>query len=405
MIRNPSKVLLVLAIGLALAIPADSFAHWCSNIYRTYARIVVKPDRQTIDVAVGSTGELKVRVRNNFPYTMYYIQLRTNPPAELNVTVSPTEAEAANNRVYAGQEVTFTLSITRTGAGSNDVADLGLEVRPRVEGFTSWRDMGDWWVDQNYSEAAIRDSIANSASQSPSLLNADLADLPSCPGCEADGVNELMRLWDSVANNCEEVWGHIYCRAGQALAIRLRFRSFNDPARSAVVQSMIDEMDSSYNIVRGTAAFFAAYGGSDAAAVTRINTMASSDSSTTTQRMAKAAQLLLGDNTTADVTACYNDGGEDMRARIVCAAALGIMGDDDPIANFLIDEVTYGTDGDSYDRAAYFIRHYGGYILQLVAFVRRGGPEGVGVVSFFDEEVVVDNTAPAAPTGLTVQPL
>ena len=404
MMRIPSRVLLVLAVGLALAFPADSFAHWCSNIYQTYARIVVKPDRQTIDVAVGSTGELKIRVRNNFPYTMHYIQLRANPPSELNVTVSPTLAEAQNIPVYAGQEVTFTLTINRTGAGSNDVADLGLEVRPQVEGISGWRDMGDWYVDQNYSETDIRNSIQNPA-QSPSLLNADLADIPSCPGCEQDGVNELMNIYGGVDSNFEDVWGHIYCRAGQALAIRLRFRSFNNPSRSTVVQSLIDEMDSSYNIVRGTSAFFAAYGGNDAAAVTRINTMASSDSSTTAQRMAKAAQLLLGDNTTADVTACYNDGGEAMQARMVCAAALGIMGDDNPIENFLIGEVTYGTGGDSYNRAEYFIRHYGGYILQLVAFVRRGGPEGVGVVSFYDEEVVVDNVAPAAPTGLTVQPL
>jgi hypothetical protein len=405
MFRNRTKLLLVLAIGLALAIPADSFAHWCSNIYRTYARIVVKPDRQTIDVSDGSTGELKVRVRNNFPYTMEYILMRVNPPAELTVDVSPTEAEALNIRVYAGQEVTFTLSITRTGAGSNDVADLNLEVRPRVEGISNWRDMSDIWVEQNYSESAIRNSIANNPQQTHGLLNADLADIDSCPGCELDGVTELIAIWNSIDVDYNDTWGQQVARAGQALAIRLRYRTSNDPARSALVQAMLDEMDGSFDIARGTAAFFAAYGGNDAAAVTRINEMASSDSSTSAQRMAKAAQLLLGDNTTADVTACYQDGGEEIRARAVCAAALGIMGDDDPIANFLIGEVTFGADGDSYPpRSVYYNRHYAGYMLQLVVFVRRGGPEGVGVVSFYDEDVVVDDVAPAAPTGLTVQP-
>lgn len=403
--RNPCRLLLVLAVGLALAIPADSFAHWCSNWYQTYARIVVKPDRQTIDVSVGSTGELKVRVRNNFPYTMNYILMRANPPAELSVTVSPTEAEALNTRVYTGQEVTFTLSITRTGAGSNDVADLGLEVRPRVERIESWRDMSDWWVEQNYTEAEIRNKIANDPQQSHALLNADLADIDSCPGCELDGVTELLALWGGIDGEFLDGWGQIFMRAGQALAIRLRFRSFNDPSRSTVVQSMIDQMDDNFDIVRGTAAFFAAYGGSDAAAVTRINTMATSDASTSAQRMAKAAQLLLGEDTTADVTACYNDGSENLRARIVCSAALGIMGDDAPITDFLLGEVTFGADGNSYPTVEYQTRHYAGYILQLVVFVRRGGPEGVGVVSFLDEEVVADNTAPAAPTGLTVQPL
>jgi hypothetical protein len=48
---------------------------------------------------------------------------------------------------------------------------------------------------------------------------------------------------------------------------------------------------------------------------------------------------------------------------------------------------------------------YISYMLQLVVYSRRGGPEGVGEVSFLDEEVVVDDTPPAAPTGLTVQPL
>lgn len=405
MSRSPGRVLLVLAVGLALAIPADSFAHWCSNIYQTYARIVVKPERQTIDVPNGQTGELKVRVRNNFPYTMNYIQMRANPPLELSVTVSPTEAEALNIRIYAGQEATFTFTITRNGAGSNDVADLGLEVRPRVERIENWRDMSDWWVGQNYTEAAIRNNIANSPEQSHALLNADLADLPSCPGCELDGVTELLALWGGIDGDFLEGWGQIFMRAGQALAIRLRYRTSNNPARSDLVQGLLDQMDDSFDITRGTAAFLAGYGGNDASAVTRINTMATSDASTSAQRMAKAAQLLLGEDTIADVTACYNDGSENLRARIVCSAALGIMGDDAPITDFLLGEVTFGADGNSYPTTEYQIRHFAGYILQLVVFVRRGGPEGVGVVSFLDEEVVADNTAPAAPTGLTVQPL
>ena len=219
MIRSRSKFLLILAVGLALAIPADSFAHWCSNIYQTYARIVVKPERQTISVPNGQTGELKVRVRNNFPYTLYYIMLRANPPPELSVTISPTEAEAENIRIYAGQEATFTLSITRTGAGSDDVSVLDLEVRPRVERLESWRDMSDWWVDQTPSAADVRDSIDNNPPQAHALLNADLADIDSCPSCVTEGVTELMALWSGLDGEFLDGWGVQFVAAGAALEL------------------------------------------------------------------------------------------------------------------------------------------------------------------------------------------
>jgi hypothetical protein len=398
MARNPGRVLLVLAVGLALAIPADTYAHWCSNIYQTYARIVVKPERQTINIPVGQTGELKVRVRNNFPYGLQCIQLRANSPSGLTVTVSPTEAEARNKVIYAGQEATFTLSITRTAAGSDDVSALNLEVNPRVETISGWRGMSDWYTDQNPDPADLRNNIQNSPQQSLCLLNANLADIAGCSSCETEGVNGLMDLWGSISGDFEDTWGHQFVRAGQQLAIRLKFRNFNNPSRSTVVQSLIDGMDFNFDIARGTAAFFAAYGGDDTGVASRIQTMATSDSSTTAQRMAKAAQLLLGENTSADVTACMNDGGEESRARMACAAALGIMGDDDPVVNFLMPRVSIGSGTD-------YPKLYGSYLLQLVVYSRRGGPDGVGPVSFLDEDVVEDNTAPAAPTGLTVQPL
>ena len=169
-----------LAIFMAQAPSAD--AHWCSNIYQTYARIVVKPERQAINVGVGETSQLMVRVRNNFPYTMRYIQLRANNPAGLSVTVTPSEAEAQNKVIYAGQETTFTLSITRDQAGSDDVADLNLEINTSVEDIGgSWRDAGNWWVDQNPTEADVRNAVQNSPAQTRGLLNADLADGTAAP--------------------------------------------------------------------------------------------------------------------------------------------------------------------------------------------------------------------------------
>jgi hypothetical protein len=389
--------LVVFAVGLALVTPSETFAHWCSNIYQTYARIVVKPERDTIDIPTGQSGALKVRIRNNYPYTMEYILLRANPPGELSVTVSPTESEARNKTIFAGQEATFTLTITRTANGNDDVDVLNLEVNFRVQGISGWRDMSHKYVAQGPDPADIRWSIQNEPAQTRCLLNADLADVDGCPSCEADGVNDLMGMWGSINGDFENTSGHQFIRSGQALAIRLNFRNFNNPPRSDVVQSMVDGMnDFSFDIARGTAAFFSAYGGNDSSS--RIQTMANSDSSTTAQRMAKAAQLILGEDTSADVNACLNDGSEQTRARMACAAALGIMGEDDPITDFLMPQ---SGDGTNYN----YERVYGSYLLQLVVYSRRGGPEGVGVVSFLDEEVVVDDTPPAVPMGFTVQPL
>ncbi len=403
----------LLSVGCTMLWPAGAArAHWCSNIYQTYARIVVKPERQNINVGVGETGSLKVRVRNNFPYTLYYVRLRANNPTGLTVTVSPTDAEAQNIRVYSGQEVTFTLGITRNQAGPDDVSNLNLQVNTTVQDIgPSWRNLSDWWIHQDPAPADLRNKLANDPDQVRALLNATLADRP-CLDCELDGVNGLLELWHTRLDSCESggfdsQWPMMYMRAGQALAIRLRFRAFNDPSRANVVQNLIETMDDAYGIVRGYAAFLAAYGGNDAGVASRIQQMADSDTpagicsfspSSSAQRMAKAALLILGNNQyQAEVTACSNDGGEHNRARMVCAAALGLMGDDAPITNFLIPRVPDGTNTD-------YERLFGSYLLQLVVFARRGGPEGVGLVSFLDEEVVSDDVPPKAPANLRAGP-
>jgi hypothetical protein len=402
-----TKILWIgLAILMAQAPTAD--AHWCSNIYQTYARIVVKPERQAINVGVGETGQLSVKVRNNFPYTLRYIQLRANNPAGLSVTVTPSEADAQNKVIYAGQETTFTLSITRDQAGSDDVADLNLEINTSVQSVgSSWRDAGHWWVDQNPTEADVRNSVQNNPQQTRGLLNADLADVSGCAGCVTDGVQGMLGLYDERVDSCnssnyDDTSDMQTIRAGLQLSIRLRFGNFTSPSRSAVVADMITAMDDPFDIGRGFAAFLAAFGGNDAGIEARIQSMADSDpegvcsfsSSSSSQNMAKAALLIMGLNQyQQDVTDCYNNGGEASRARMACAAALGIMGDDGPVTNFLIPEAPNGSNY-NYERLT------ASYLLRLVVLHRRGGPDGVGVVSFLDEDVVVDDVRPLAPTGL-----
>jgi hypothetical protein len=381
------------ALATTLLLPGPAPAHWCSNIYQTFARIVVKADREAIEIGLAETGELKVRVRNNFPYTLHYIKLRANEPEGLQVSITPNEETAEQFPVVAGQEVTFTLQITRITEGPDDVAALNLEINTTVEDMRPrWRATDDQWVDQAPSPAAIREHQDLGLHQARALTWAKLAEL-DCADCQLDGVMGMMDLWASRLDPCDgsgfdAAWPMQFLRAGLGLAIRLRFAGFNTPSRAQVVQTMIETMDDANPIARGYAAFLAAYGGNDAGVAERIQAMLDSDPdgactfapSPHAQTMAKAALFMLGQQQhLADVSACAADEDQHRRVRMACAAALGVMGDDAPIAQFLLDQVPNGINT-SYEKL------YASYLLQLVVLSRRGGPEGIAEVSFLDEE-------------------
>jgi hypothetical protein len=376
-----------------ILLPQNADAHWCSNIYQSYARLVVKPDRERIDVAVGETKELKVRVRNNFPYTLHYIKLRANPPEGLSVTVSPDQSTAERIRVMAGQVLTFTLQITRDSEGTDEVADLNLEISTTVEDIQpGWRDSTDDWVNQNPDPDAIRRTIEADGFQALDLNFDTLAD-QNCPTCEQEGMEGLYGLYHSRLDHCDDtyiddVWAMIFIRAGAHLAIRLRFDNLNQTPRQDVVPYMLAGMDDANDLTRGLAAFLAAYGGDDPGVRDRIQQMADSDPSgictfdpsPRAQRMAKAALLVLGEKDQhAGVTACYNDESEDTRVRLLCAAALGMRGEDFPMINYVLPHTTDGKNT-SYEG------QYTGYLVQLVTYDRRGGPTGSGEATFLDEE-------------------
>ncbi len=85
----------------------------------------------------------------------------------------------------------------------------------------------------------------------------------------------------------------------------------------------------------------------------------------------------------------------------MCAAALALLGEqNDYAAEFLMPYTGDGTTND----ADWEDELVASYMLQLVVHERRGGPNGTGIVSFLDEEVVQDDVAPKAPTNLTVTP-
>ena len=317
-------------------------AHWCTNIYRTYARIVVKPERQNINISQGDTGELRVRVRNNFPYTLRYIKLRANNPSGYSVSVDPNPSQAGNKVIFAGQDATFTLSITNNSASNNDVSALNLEVSTSIEGVSNptWRDEDDWWINQNPNPNKVRNY--SDMIQTHTLHYNLIADT-QCNDCASYGVQKLLTWWAGRIDNCVNGLGNQspmnQLRGGHQLAIRLRWRKFSNPSRETVIQAMIDGMEERFDIGRGHAAFLAAYGTmdkSDPDVVARIQHMADSDSdfkpnqkcsysgSDNARQMAKAALYILGHDYESQVRSCYANGST--MKRVICAAALGMYG-------------------------------------------------------------------------------
>ena len=55
-----------------ILIPQDAHSHWCSNIYQSYARIVVKPDRDQIDVAYDVPDQLVAERMPGFHWMTAY---------------------------------------------------------------------------------------------------------------------------------------------------------------------------------------------------------------------------------------------------------------------------------------------------------------------------------------------
>jgi hypothetical protein len=359
---------LFMAVILLTIAPQNVAAHWCSNIYQDYARIIVKPEMSNISLSNGESCSLKVRVRNNFPYTLEYIRLRADNPANFSVSVDPLSVDV----VQAGQEATFTLDIQRT-SGDGDVnigTDLNLQVSIDVQGisvsanpFDSSQQSSGWMyydagnrhklLEQDLSYQDMEDCISLASSQSLTLNFATLADVD-----ESAGVSNLQSEWtsstlDNVSSESSSNFvqpQHDDTRAGMALAVRLRFNSFSSPSRAEVVSSMIERMTADLDLVRGLAAFFAAYGGNDSGVQSAIQDMADNDSSADAQIMAKASLHLLGvGNYGSEVSSCSDRSGTSIRDRWVkstCAAALGILGDDSPVNNVLESQVSNGGNTD-----------------------------------------------------------
>ncbi|HOX42683.1 MAG TPA: hypothetical protein PK668_03745 [Myxococcota bacterium] len=395
---TPAACLCALTLACALA-PAPARAHWCTNIYDTPARLVVKPEQSTI--FPGDAGTLRVWVRNNFPYLVKNAELRASN-ADFDVSVSP-----ARQDIFPGQDVAFDLRISRSGSSGDDDLHLQLRVFEDTDHGSSmkeWRGPDDEWIDQAPAEALLRDRLA-SASQAVQLNAAKLADRVS----EGEGVGLLVELYGRprLQYNSDGAYGdgewfgeralsvmdYQLLRAGTELAIRRA----SDPRALEAMRLAMDDPDVVY---RGASALLAAYlarvSGQAEAVRARLTSLAEADAcgdagrcahygwtpSPAAQAMGRAALFVLGeDGQRAAVEAGLQDADDGVK--MICAAALGLRGEDAPVQTALIPLVKdeYGT-----------IELYAPYLLQLVATDRRG-PDGQGQVSFYPEH------GPSDPSG------
>ncbi|MBW2700533.1 MAG: hypothetical protein JRF33_06905 [Deltaproteobacteria bacterium] len=416
---------------LVFSLPSTAGAHFCNNIYDSPGRIVVKPERSTIDVQQGQTADLRVFVRNNFPYLLSDLQMQATNTGDFSVTVLPSSYPV----VQPGQEVIFTFQITRDAGTGNDLRDLGLQIRmfQNHSGHSSnvkvWRDYtadasSNAWLDDpaipadDPTDGEVRGLMTGGQAQQ--MNAATLARLHD----ELDGMGRLLELfgrprlnsdsnggyggsdwWAPYRNMSGNKYDYQLYRAGGEMAMR-RFDGFSDPTLATVRAGMMVAMNDPDPDYRGTAALFAAYLGDDATIRARIELMEGADTCTSdsdacshytwtpsdeARSMARAALLLLGDSQhDAAVRTALSSGNAMTQA--VAAAALGILGEDDPVTNVLIP---LGADDWGYMTLCAPI------LLRLVVYDRRG-PAQNAMVSFYGE-VSDDDTPPRAPENLSVR--
>ncbi|NMB74472.1 MAG: hypothetical protein GYA21_05010 [Myxococcales bacterium] len=422
---------LVVAVAFFLAAnmaAPPALAHWCTNIYNTPSRIIVKPERDTVfmNETIGSQETLRVWVRNNFPYGISGVRLLASN-SDFSVSCSPS-----NVTVMPGENKLFTLTITRTANNGDDNLNLKITLATHFSPHPS--PGGNFNIDDNYYTKVLptQSELDNSNGQAEHLMWQRYTELAATyPG--AGGLDQMLQRygharleytadggldgsWHPNEHQDEDdgagfdYWAFDHAQMERGL-IDLAKVKVSDPR---VQEAFLRQMDDPNPTWRGLAAVLAAGFTPGPAVRTRIETMANQDtcvdsatcshypsgrfvSSDDARTLAKAALVILGETQyQSEVnTFCYANRGYDGWRSMVCAMALGIAGQDQPVRDILIANT-----GDIEDLTAL----WAGYLLSAVAEHRRG-PSGQGCVTFFDEVCVSDDVRPRPPQNLQVRPL
>jgi MYXO-CTERM domain-containing protein len=411
-----------LIVAASLWTGGQAQAHYCSNIFAGPARLVVKPERDTVYVPSGGPVIFRVYLQNNFPYKLTNVQLR-GVNSSYSISVSPS-----SQTIYPGQNVGYTFTVSGSG-GNVGVSTLQLQVTFRQGTF----DESESLVNQSPSETCLKAASdyypdcpcgsptappncsmpvgCPSGEQTPSLNLAMLADrFPNSELCAGSpffrrtGQQQLIKLfgyrfcwnssggWACLDQDCpspcseDPPWTDTSqfpqdcMRAGVELAA-LHARGKLGSDLGAAQAGAINAMQAGSNEHKCLAAVV---GGYLWQGVTASSTLTSALNNVPPNCKA-AAERAWGGGTQTD---CPNMSGA-YEEEAACAAAEGLRGRDGPVNSILKPKA-----GDSSYESLYY-----SYMLRIVSAHRRG-PTTVGAVSFYPDAgapLITDGGPPPPP--------
>ena len=388
------------AVSVTTARPA--LAHWCNDLWMSGYNIVVRPATDTVTVPASGSASLNLWVQNNMGYPLSDFGLTVTATG---YTVTATRATTAKTGfLLPGEDAEYTVSISKSGGGSLTSASLNFAVAFGSSGEDADYGTSTYGKPVMLKEASgtLSPTTANitSGDQAPQLGDSVDADY----GTSGTGLDNLLELYCTGRGS----WNHnaesttctsttiTTCTAPTGLAsgsgtkydypklwaaIELGARKSVIGTRAASFRTGLEcgatDADEGF---AGIALIVLGYLGADTGAQTFLQSQVTAGGKTAT--IAEAALLLMGVTTyQADVTAGVSS--SDQFVADACAAALGIVNNDDTdVKNTLMANVTWTEPDTSDDGKGLYASH----LLELVAWSRRGyaaGAADTGSVSFY----------------------
>ena len=384
----------VVVAALRCTLVGSAIAHWCSNIFVTRARIIVKPEKTTIFLSSTPTP-LRVYLQNNFPY-----KIRAYMRATSGSTIYPATPSSGYHDVYPGQNVSYIFNVT--GSGSTTVDTLNLQMKFRTASSTNpndwtWRSESDSILDQNPTQSQLVSGTSHS--QSGSLSAAMLAERypsatlgSSSPWFSHTGMQQMIKwfgyrfCWNASGNYrcssqdcptpCAEGAGwtltdqfpHLCMRAGVELGAR----------KASLGSNLAAARDGAVNALKGTGSaqhkcLAAVVGGYlwQGVSATAFTTVLQ-DAANSVPSICQAAGLrALGQGSASSCASGQH------YERAACAGAEGLRNNNSPVTSVLLPNAGDGTTGvTDYDSLYY------SYMLYIVQAHRKAT---TGTVPFYPD--------------------
>jgi len=409
---NPRKGSLFVGSALSLALlSTQAQAHWCDDLWNSSYNIVVRPD--------SDTSPKNVYVQNNMGYLLPNFKLTASggvtltAPTTLKVAGTLLPGEHGTWKISGSspakiEDVTFSVSFGDNGEskcypskGASAVMIVKTDgtlypAPPALAGLDSPANPGNNCTGEMIQGQSLREeAIADFEDENAGLdkLTQDYCagrgsydsrtgkvgtqdycpsptTAPTCPPASAR----------SLASGNGTKYDYVHLWAAGELAARKSALGSRLVAVRAGLQCGAADPDTGFS---GYALFMLGYLGDDAATKTFVQTKVTAGGELGT--IGKAALYLMGDTTQkADVQAGAKSGSSTF-AKAACAAALGIVDQDDAtVTSVLIPLVKWIEPDTNDDGNAMFASH----LLSLVAWDRRvWAPKGgdTGAVSFYGD--------------------